>query len=119
LMKRGFLNIQFSGKIRLKLISFERRLLYVACTRAQCLLYLLYSDQRQVAGKTREKSLSEFIAVPKAKNAVSKHPPEMEIEFTNVVSNFSIQTYPVFYQLTVPWSVVFSIETCQMRRKLK
>lgn len=40
----------------------NRRLLYVACTRAQCLLYILYSRNRQVAGQTKSKTLSEFIS---------------------------------------------------------
>ena len=39
-----------------------RRLLYVACTRAQSLLYILYSRQRQVAGKTKSAYLSDFVA---------------------------------------------------------
>ena len=70
LMKRGPLNFQFPGNICLKQIIFERRLLYVACTRAQCLLYILYSEQRKVAGKARAKCLSEFVDVPREKNAV-------------------------------------------------
>jgi len=53
------------------LTTFERRLLYVACTRAQCLLYLLYSEKRQVAGKARTNGLSEFIDVPREKNPVT------------------------------------------------
>ena len=40
-----------------------RRLLYVACTRAQSLLYILYSRKRQVAGKTKFKTLSDFVSV--------------------------------------------------------
>ncbi|CAA7266986.1 unnamed protein product [Cyclocybe aegerita] len=49
-------------------IDEERRLLYVACTRAQTLLYLLYSDKRQVAGKTKNKGLSEFVDDVKQKD---------------------------------------------------
>lgn len=45
-----------------KLIMSTRRLLYVACTRAQSLLYILYSRQRQVAGKTKSAYLSDFVA---------------------------------------------------------
>jgi len=43
----------------------------VACTRAQCLLYLLYSEKRRVAGKARASGLSEFIDVPREKNPVT------------------------------------------------
>ncbi|KAG9030179.1 hypothetical protein FRB95_004272 [Tulasnella sp. JGI-2019a] len=39
----------------------ERRLLYVACTRAQTLLYLTYAQSRMSGGETRSKELSEFI----------------------------------------------------------
>ncbi|KAJ3512674.1 hypothetical protein NLJ89_g3394 [Agrocybe chaxingu] len=49
-------------------IEEERRLLYVACTRAQTLLYLLYSEKRQVAGKTKNKGLSEFVDDVKQKD---------------------------------------------------
>ncbi|KAF9532506.1 P-loop containing nucleoside triphosphate hydrolase protein [Crepidotus variabilis] len=49
-------------------IEEERRLLYVACTRAQSLLYLLYSSKRQVAGKAKDKGLSPFVSVPLEKN---------------------------------------------------
>ncbi|KAF9485206.1 P-loop containing nucleoside triphosphate hydrolase protein [Pholiota conissans] len=46
----------------------ERRLLYVACTRAQTLLYLLHATERQVAGKTKKKLLSTFISAVQQKN---------------------------------------------------
>ncbi|KAF8656236.1 hypothetical protein AX16_002672 [Volvariella volvacea WC 439] len=39
----------------------ERRLLYVACTRAQGFLYLSYVRQRKSAGETKTKELSDFI----------------------------------------------------------
>ncbi|RDB25802.1 ATP-dependent DNA helicase PcrA [Hypsizygus marmoreus] len=44
-------------------IEEERRLLYVACTRAQGLLYLSHVEKRKVAGDTKSKELSEFISV--------------------------------------------------------
>lgn len=40
----------------------ERRLLYVACTRAQSLLYVSRATTRMVAGETKSKELSEFIS---------------------------------------------------------
>ncbi|KAJ7896080.1 P-loop containing nucleoside triphosphate hydrolase protein [Mycena olivaceomarginata] len=39
-----------------------RRLLYVACTRAQSLLYLSHVSKRQVGGETKPKDISEFIS---------------------------------------------------------
>jgi len=44
-------------------IEEERRLLYVACTRAQGLLYLSHAAVRKVAGETKTKKLSEFVSV--------------------------------------------------------
>jgi len=44
-------------------VEEERRLLYVACTRAQGLLYLSHSSKRKVAGETKTKELSDFISV--------------------------------------------------------
>ncbi|KAF8602376.1 UvrD-helicase-domain-containing protein [Ceratobasidium sp. AG-I] len=41
-------------------VEEERRLLYVACTRAQALLYLTHSSSRMVGGETRKTTLSEF-----------------------------------------------------------
>ncbi|KAF9065598.1 P-loop containing nucleoside triphosphate hydrolase protein [Rhodocollybia butyracea] len=40
----------------------ERRLLYVACTRAQSLLYLSHATSRKVAGETKTKELSAFVS---------------------------------------------------------
>lgn len=39
-----------------------RRLLYVACTRAQTLLYLTHSSRRKVAGESKTRDLSDFIS---------------------------------------------------------
>ncbi|KAG8879898.1 hypothetical protein FRB97_001316 [Tulasnella sp. 331] len=39
----------------------ERRLLYVACTRAQTSLYLTYAQSRMSGGESRSKELSEFV----------------------------------------------------------
>ncbi|KAF8071911.1 P-loop containing nucleoside triphosphate hydrolase protein [Lyophyllum atratum] len=44
-------------------VEEERRLLYVACTRAQGLLYLSYSESRNIAGITKDRTVSEFISV--------------------------------------------------------
>ncbi|KZP25249.1 UvrD-helicase-domain-containing protein [Athelia psychrophila] len=43
-------------------VEEERRLLYVACTRAQGLLYLFHALKRRVGGETKGKNLSEFIS---------------------------------------------------------
>ncbi|KAF7331625.1 ATP-depentend DNA [Mycena kentingensis (nom. inval.)] len=43
-------------------IQEERRLLYVACTRAQSLLYLTHVSKRKVGGETKNKEISEFVA---------------------------------------------------------
>lgn len=40
---------------------YTRRLLYVACTRAQCLLYLSYTERRKIAGEAKNKTLSPFL----------------------------------------------------------
>ncbi|GJE88670.1 UvrD-helicase-domain-containing protein [Phanerochaete sordida] len=53
----------------------ERRLLYVACTRAHALLYLTHAASRKMAGETLSKRLSEFVSalpgVPPPANADS------------------------------------------------
>ncbi|KAG1743430.1 P-loop containing nucleoside triphosphate hydrolase protein [Suillus lakei] len=43
-------------------IHEERRLLYVACTRAQTSLYLTHTSKRKVAGVFKPRDLSEFIS---------------------------------------------------------
>ncbi|KIK63032.1 hypothetical protein GYMLUDRAFT_41333 [Collybiopsis luxurians FD-317 M1] len=43
-------------------VEEERRLLYVACTRAQSLLYLTHATSRKVAGETKAKELSTFVS---------------------------------------------------------
>ncbi|KAH7338889.1 P-loop containing nucleoside triphosphate hydrolase protein [Rhizoctonia solani] len=43
-------------------VEEERRLLYVACTRAQALLYLTHSSSRMVGGETRKTTMSEFVS---------------------------------------------------------
>ena len=43
--------------------TIYRRLLYVACTRAQALLYLTHSKTRRMAGQFMNKELSEFVSV--------------------------------------------------------
>ncbi|KAJ7229193.1 P-loop containing nucleoside triphosphate hydrolase protein [Mycena pura] len=40
----------------------KRRLLYVACTRAQSLLYLSHVSKRKFGGETKTKEISEFVA---------------------------------------------------------
>ncbi|KAI0065105.1 UvrD-helicase-domain-containing protein [Artomyces pyxidatus] len=48
---------------RTESVEEERRLLYVACTRAQGLLYLSHVESRMVAGSTTYPDLSDFIGV--------------------------------------------------------
>ncbi|KAG6851096.1 hypothetical protein H0H93_000976 [Arthromyces matolae] len=52
-----------SAKAQLRLTPKFRRLLYVACTRAQGLLYLTCSETRNVAGKKGERVVSPFITI--------------------------------------------------------
>ncbi|KAF7318043.1 ATP-depentend DNA [Mycena chlorophos] len=47
----------------------ERRLLYVACTRAKSLLYITHVSKRKVGGETKNKDISEFVAA-----ALKAHP---------------------------------------------
>ncbi|KAH9481404.1 ATP-dependent DNA helicase srs2 [Psilocybe cubensis] len=49
-------------------IDEERRLLYVAFTRAKSLLYVLMAEKRVVAGKTKSKRLSNFVASVRGKD---------------------------------------------------
>lgn len=42
-----------------------RRLLYVACTRAQCLLYLSHTEKRKIAGETKTQIMSPFLSAIK------------------------------------------------------
>ncbi|ESK94683.1 atp-depentend dna [Moniliophthora roreri MCA 2997] len=46
----------------------ERRLLYVACTRAQSLLYIYYASTRKVGGVAKPRDLSTFISAVTLKN---------------------------------------------------
>jgi DNA helicase-2/ATP-dependent DNA helicase PcrA len=48
-------------------IHEERRLLYVACTRAQTSLYLTHTSKRKVAGVFKSRDLSEFISKIRSK----------------------------------------------------
>ncbi|KAJ2914061.1 hypothetical protein MD484_g6352, partial [Candolleomyces efflorescens] len=65
----------------------ERRLLYVACTRAKSLLYLTRSTTRTVAGDQKARSLSKFIGNVMEKRQKEdklplfiQHVPEIELE---------------------------------------
>lgn len=60
-----------------------RRLLYVACTRAQVLLYVLHADKRIVAGKTKVKRLSEFIDSVRKKD---------EVQISHHVTNLTLKS---------------------------
>ncbi|KAJ7265966.1 P-loop containing nucleoside triphosphate hydrolase protein [Mycena haematopus] len=50
-------------------VQEERRLLYVACTRAQSLLYLSHVSKRKVGGETKTKDISEFISAATKEHA--------------------------------------------------
>ncbi|KAG8769836.1 hypothetical protein FRC15_004357, partial [Serendipita sp. 397] len=52
-------------------IEEERRLLYVACTRAQILLYLTYANKRKLGGETKTTDLSEYLKVVLKKGSKS------------------------------------------------
>ncbi|TFK75216.1 UvrD-helicase-domain-containing protein [Pluteus cervinus] len=52
-------------------IEEERRLLYVACTRAQGLLYLTYTAKRKSAEESKPRDLSEFVSVITKDHAVT------------------------------------------------
>ena len=54
-----------------RLTASKRRLLYVACTRAQSLLYLSHSSKRKVGGETKTKEISEFVAAATKEHSVS------------------------------------------------
>ncbi|KAJ7122967.1 P-loop containing nucleoside triphosphate hydrolase protein [Mycena epipterygia] len=51
-------------------VQEERRLLYVACTRAQSLLYLSHVSKRKVGGETKTREISEFIAAATKEHTV-------------------------------------------------
>ncbi|CAL1703524.1 unnamed protein product [Somion occarium] len=63
-------------------VEEERRLLYVACTRAQGLLYLSHSTGRMVSGETKPQEISEFIWVVKRSTPglFSATPPNLSRE---------------------------------------
>ncbi|KZT33110.1 P-loop containing nucleoside triphosphate hydrolase protein [Sistotremastrum suecicum HHB10207 ss-3] len=43
-------------------VAEERRLLYVACTRAQAFLYVSYCSKRMTAGEIKDRTISDFIS---------------------------------------------------------
>lgn len=56
---------------RTESIEEERRLLYVACTRAQGLLYLSHASKRRFGAETKTKEISEFVSVVLKENPVN------------------------------------------------
>lgn len=82
-----------------KPIMSTRRLLYVACTRAQSLLYILYSRKRQVAGKTKFNTLSDFISAVCEKD--------------NVRVIISLQGLDSYNSSSRVSSVLMSLDICQ------
>ncbi|KAF8806984.1 UvrD-helicase-domain-containing protein [Phlegmacium glaucopus] len=77
-------------------IEEERRLLYVASTRAQSLLYVLYSRKRQVAGQTKFKTLSEFISAVREKDdgLFSYDVPQFSPDDRAVISHVLSRPFP-------------------------
>ena len=75
--------------IRPKPIMSTRRLLYVACTRAQSLLYILYSSKRQIAGKIKYNSLSKFISAVCEKDEVCAIISLSDLDSVNSLSRVS------------------------------
>ncbi|KAF9565266.1 UvrD-helicase-domain-containing protein [Agrocybe pediades] len=73
-------------------VDEERRLLYVACTRAQSLLYLMFAKSRTVGGKTQTKQLSKFVSAVYNKNPgyftmeVPRFTPNDRVVISNVLS---------------------------------
>ncbi|EFI27904.1 ATP-dependent DNA helicase pcra [Coprinopsis cinerea okayama7 len=72
----------------------ERRLLYVACTRAKSMLYLTRTTSRKVAGDVKQKQLSKFIANILDKNhkdgkraTFIQHLPHFEEEDREIISS--------------------------------
>ncbi|KAJ3885161.1 P-loop containing nucleoside triphosphate hydrolase protein [Lentinula edodes] len=62
-------------------VEEERRLLYVACTRAQSLLYLSYATQRKVSGETKTRDLSPFVS------SVIRRIPSLFVESSSMLSD--------------------------------
>ncbi|KAJ3920166.1 P-loop containing nucleoside triphosphate hydrolase protein [Lentinula edodes] len=62
-------------------VEEERRLLYVACTRAQSLLYLSYATQRKVSGETKTRDLSPFVS------SVIRRTPSLFVESSSMLSD--------------------------------
>ena len=58
---------------------YHRRLLYVACTRAQGLLYLTHATSRMVAGEQKPQELSPFIATVRGDTKASAHAISLNI----------------------------------------
>ncbi len=66
--KKGLVNL---FEIVLPKLNTTRRLLYVACTRAQCLLYLSHAEKRNIAGETKTRTMSPFLSAVRSENEVS------------------------------------------------
>ncbi|KAG6817676.1 hypothetical protein H0H87_005434 [Tephrocybe sp. NHM501043] len=49
----------------------ERRLLYVACTRAQGLLYITHAEERSIAGNKKGRAVSPFLSAVQRDNPVT------------------------------------------------
>ncbi|KAG8950978.1 hypothetical protein FRC00_007459 [Tulasnella sp. 408] len=59
-------------------VTEERRLLYVACTRAQAFLHLSHAESRMVGGSSTNKECSEFVAPLVKENKFAQAPPVVD-----------------------------------------
>ncbi|KAI0784570.1 P-loop containing nucleoside triphosphate hydrolase protein [Abortiporus biennis] len=73
----------------------ERRLLYVACTRAQGLLYLTYANQRMMNGEKLEKYMSNFVNDLSNKNALfTRQIPKLPRDHLQLMATVLHRTTP-------------------------
>ncbi|KZT51747.1 P-loop containing nucleoside triphosphate hydrolase protein [Calocera cornea HHB12733] len=74
----------------------ERRLLYVACTRAQVFLYLTHTQKRMVQGKSKEAEHSEYLtnAIKSNRNLFTAGQPTITYEDCKTISKIVNRMLP-------------------------
>jgi hypothetical protein len=87
-------------------LSF-RRLLYVACTRAQGLLYLTYATSRKIGGVDKSRELTSFVAsCAKLPQACSLRQPGLFYDphdrFFSLSSRMICQNFPPLTEILLP-----------------
>ncbi|KAF8627011.1 hypothetical protein AX15_004594 [Amanita polypyramis BW_CC] len=77
-------------------VEEERRLLYVACTRAQGLLYLTYAQRRKIAGRSKDVDRSNFIqqVLNKYPDIFTNQYPELDTDDRLVLSSILHREIP-------------------------